>query len=295
MSGGGGSKSTTTAVTQNYSPEEAAQRAQVQEEAKRIYGQTSPSMSSSSYPGAQVIPFSPETKAAQELATQTAEVQRQGAGLMNEGLLYGLNGAMDVQNNPYLQNAISAAIRPVTQEYVDPGGVLSSIRTNAVQAGQFGGVRQGMAEGLAAGRYQQNAFDTAAKMASNAYNTGQETFGRTMALAPQTLQANTIPVNTLSGVGAQGENLSQEQAAYDAAARMWGLNAPWAPLQNYASIVYGGANPSTTSSSEGPASSSGGVRGALGGAASGALMGSQFGPVGAIGGGLLGGIAGLFS
>lgn len=295
MSSGGGSKSTTTAVTQNFSPEEAAQRALVQQEAARIYGQTAPSMTKSSYPGATVVPFSMETKVARDLAEQTAEVQRQGAGLMNEGMLYGLNGAMDVQNNPYLQNAISAAIRPVTQQYVDPGGVLSSIRTNAVNAGQFGGVRQGMAEGIAAGRYTQNAFDTAGKMASDAYNTGQETFGKTLALAPQTMQANMLPVNTLSGLGVQNENLGQEQTAYDAAARMWGLNAPWAPLQNYASIVYGGANPSTTSSSEGPSQSSGGVRGALGGAASGALMGMAVPGVGPLIGGALGGLAGLFS
>lgn len=42
MSGGGGSKSIMMAVTQNYSPEEAAQRALVQQEVARIYGQTAP-------------------------------------------------------------------------------------------------------------------------------------------------------------------------------------------------------------------------------------------------------------
>ncbi len=146
MSGGGGSETTTTATTQNYSPEEAAQRAKVQAEAARIYGATAPTISSASYPGAQVTPFSAETIAAQNLAEQTAGQQQAGVGLMNQGLEYGLNGAMDVANNPYLQSAISAALRPVTQSYVDPGGVLSSIRTNATDAGQFGGIRQGMAE-----------------------------------------------------------------------------------------------------------------------------------------------------
>jgi hypothetical protein len=293
MSGGGGTDSTTTATTQNYSPEEAAQRAKVQGEAARIYNATAPTISSASYPGAQVTPFSAETIAAQNLAVQNAGEQQTGVGLMNQGLNYGLSGAMDVQNNPYLQSAISAALRPVTQSYVDPGGVLSSIRTNATEAGQFGGIRQGMAEGIAAGRYSQNAMDMASGMANDAYKTGQDTFSRTLALAPQTLQAANIPVNTLSGVGSQKENLGQEQANYDANARMWGLNAPWAPLQNYASIVYGGANPSTTSTSEGPAQSSGGVRGALGGAASGALTGMAVPGVGPLIGAGLGGLAGL--
>ena len=90
--------------------------------------------------------------------------------------------------------------------------------------------------------------------------------------------------------------LTQEQANYDANARMWGLNAPWAPLQNYASIVYGGANPSTVSTSDGPSQKSGGgIRGALGGAASGAMMGNTLVPgAGGIVGGILGGLGGLF-
>lgn len=294
MSGGGGSDSTTTATTQNYSPEEAAQRARVQEEASRIYNTSAPGISSSSYPGAQVTPFSPETIAAQNLATQNAGAQQAGVDLMNQGLNYGIAGAMDVQNNPYLQSAISAALRPVTQQYVDPGGVLSSIRTNATDAGQFGGVRQGVAEGIAAGRYTQNAMGIASGMANDAYKTGQDTFTKTMAMAPQTLQAASIPVNTLSGVGAQKENLGQEQAAYNANAQMWGLNAPWAPLQNYASIVYGGANPSTVSTSDGAAPASGGARGGLGGAASGAMMGMAIPGVGPLLGAGLGGLAGLF-
>lgn len=292
MSGGGGSDSTTTATTQNYSPEEAAQRARVQEEASRIYGATAPSISGANYPGAQVTPFSAPTLAAQNLAVQNAGTQQQGFQQTMQGLDYGLNGAMDVQNNPYLQSAITAAIRPVTQQYVDPGGVLSSIRTNATDAGQFGGVRQGMAEGIAAGRYSQNAMDLAGQMANSAYNQGQDTFSRTMALAPQTLGMGSMAPGTLSGVGAQQENLGQEQAAYDANARMWGLNAPWAPLQNYASIVYGGSNPSTLSTSEGPAAQSGGARGALQGAASGAMMGSAVG-MPWLGAGL-GALAGLF-
>lgn len=292
MSGGGGSDSTTTATTQNYSPEEAAQRAKVQEEASRIYGATAPSISGAAYPGAQVQPFSATTIAAQDLAIQNAGTQQQGFQQAMQGFDYGMTGAMDVQNNPYLQSAITAAIRPVTQQYVDPGGVLSSIRTNATDAGQFGGIRQGMAEGIAAGRYSQNAMDLAGTMASSAYDKGQDTFSRTLALAPQTLGLGNQAPSTLSGVGAQQEGLGQEQAAYDANARLWGLNAPWAPLQNYASIVYGGSNPSTLTTSEGAQPQSGGARGALQGAASGAMMGSAVG-MPWLGAGV-GALAGLF-
>lgn len=295
MSGGGksgGGSSTTT--QQNYSPEEAARRAQVMGEAERIYNHTAPSMSSASYPGEQPVPFSTPSIAAQNLAVHQAGQQQIGSHLANQAMEYGLTGAMDVQNNPYLQSAITAALRPMTQQYVDPGGVLSSIRTNATDSGQFGGVRQGVAEGIAAGRYTQNASDMAGKMASAAYDKGQDTFSRTLALAPQTMSLNNMPVSTLSGVGAQQEVVAQEEAAYLANQNMWNLNAPWAPLQNYANIVYGGASPSTTSTSSGEAVKKNRATGALGGAASGAMMGSYFGPwgtaIGGAAGALLGGL-----
>ena len=295
MSGGGGSGGgSSTTTQQNYSPEEAARRAQVMGEAERIYNQTAPSMSSASYPGEQPVPFSVPSVAAQNLGVYQAGQQQIGAHLANQAMEYGLTGAMDVQNNPYLQSAITAALRPTTQQYVDPGGVLSSIRTNATDSGQFGGVRQGVAEGIAAGRYTQNAMDMAGKMASSAYDKGQDTFARTLALAPQTMAMNNLPVSTLSGVGAQQEGVAQEEAAYLANQNMWNLNAPWAPLQNYANIVYGGASPSTTSTSSGEAVKKNRAAGALGGAASGAAMGSTFGPygtaIGAVAGGLLGGL-----
>lgn len=284
--GGGGGSSTNT--TQNYSPEEAARRTQVMDEAKRIYEETAPTISSAAYPGAAVVPFSQHTLAAQQLATRNAEQAQGSIDQINSGVHYGLSGAMDVNNNPYLQHAISAAIRPTTEAYTDAGGVLSQIRTNAGQTGQFGGSRQGVAEGIAAGRYNQTINDTAAKMASAAYDKGQDTFARTLMFAPQALETGMMPVNWLSGVGAQQEGLAMEQAQYAADARLWGLNAPWAPLQNYASIVYGGASPSTTATST--YSGGGNQRNVLGGVAGGAMYGAQFGPWGAVAGGVLGGL-----
>ena len=74
--------------------------------------------------------------------------------------------------------------------------------------------------------------------------------GRQQIEAPQAVEAMNIPVNMLSGVGAQQENLAMERENYAANARNWALNAPWMPLQNYASIVYGGATPSTSTETQ---------------------------------------------
>ena len=262
MSGGGSGGGTTTSTNVNYSPEEAARRTQVMDEASRIYQASAPAISGAAYPGAAVAPFSPETQVAQQLAVQNAASAQDSISQINKGVEYGLNGAMDVNSNPYLQQAIMAAQRTNNQNFSDAGGTMSQIRTGAQNAGQYGGSRQGIAEGIAASRLNQTNADVAASMSSAAYDKGQDTFAKTLMFAPQALEASNTPVNILSGVGAQKENLQQQQNDYAANAAMWGLNAPWTPLQNYANIVYGGATPGTTSTS----SNTGQQRSALGAA-----------------------------
>lgn len=256
----GGGSTTSTSTNINYSPEEAAARARVMNEAQTIYNNTAPSMAGSAYPGAKPVGFSPETQVAQNLAVQNAAAAQDQVNNINQGVNYGLTTAMDVNNNQYLQQAMQAAVRQNNQNFSDAGGTLSQIRTQAGDAGQYGGSRQGIAEGLAASRLAQTNSDVTAKMASDAYDKGQDTFIKTLMFAPQAMEAGMTPVNWLSGVGAQKENLSSELENYNANARTWGLNAPWAPLQNYANIVFGGATPSTSSIS----SASGQQRTALG-------------------------------
>lgn len=246
-SGGGGSS---TSTTQNYSPEEVARRAQVMDEAQRIYTQTAPTISSANYPGAKPVGPSNETSAAQTYASNYAVGPAvQQAANMNNAVQFGLRDVLFPQTNPALAASMDAAIRPITQSYTDSGGVLSKIRDGAIGSGQFGSSRQAIAEGIAAGRYADTIADTTARMANENYQKGLDTFGRTLAFAPQALQAGLMPSNILSGVGAQKEMYDVQQADFDAASRMWELNAPWAPLQNYASIVFGGANPSTVATS----------------------------------------------
>lgn len=261
MGGGGGGDTTSTTV--NYSPEEAARRAQVMDEASRVYGENKSTIANSSYPGAKPVEFSDATKRAQQLAVQNAENAQTSIDQINKGVQYGLTGAMDVKNNPYLQGAIEAATRPIQQQYTDAGGVMSDLRTNATQAGQTGSSRQGIAEGIAAGRMGQAMGDASASIASDAYNKGQDTFARTLMFAPQALEAGMTPVNWLSGVGAQQENLAQDKSNYAANSALWSMNAPWLGLQNLANITFGGSSPGTTSTT----SSGSGERSALGQAA----------------------------
>lgn len=286
---GGGGDTKSTSVTQNYSPEEAARRTQVMDEAMRVYGNTAPQIANSQYPGAAPVPFSPESLAAQSLAVNNAYGAQQGINQMNQGVNYGLSTAMDVDNNPYLAKAVEGAIRPITQSYTDTGGVMSQIRDGGIDAGQFGSSRQGIAEGIAGGRYAQEIGDVSSKMYTDAYDKGQDTFARTLMFAPQALQAGMLPVNWLSSVGGQKEDLAAAQAQYDADAAMWGYNSQWAPLNNMANLIYGGGSSQGTTTATQPGAPSNRLGGAIGGAAMGFSVG---GPWGAVAGGVLGALMG---
>lgn len=246
--GGGGS---TTSTQQLYSPEEAAERAKVMREAERIYGQTAGTIGASGFPGAVPITPSAQTQqGSQMLQNWATGAGAQQSGQLQNALQFGLRDVLNVQNNPALAGAIQGAVRPITQSYVDPGGVMSQIRTGAGQAGQFGSSRQGIAEGIAAGRYANAIGDVSSRMMSDAYGQGLQTFASTLAQAPELMQAQQQPALAMGAAGALEDELAREQAQYEADARMWDLNAEWAPLQNYANIVFGGSNPATQTQSD---------------------------------------------
>lgn len=295
--GSGGGSSTQT--VQQYSPAEAAQRAKVQSEASRLYNETAGNISNSPYPGAQVVPYSGDTLTGQGLA-KTAANTMSGTTIpqLMDATQFGLKDVLDVNSNPYLQSTIAAGIRPITESYTDPNGVLSNIRAESMQnGGQGTSTRQGIAEGVAAGRYANAISDTASKIATDGYGKGLDTFSKIYGLTPQTMQAMTTPAQLYGSVGAQNEALAQAQENYASDSRNWDLNSQWVPLQNWANIVYGGTGPmGSTSTTSGGGNSSNPLMGAVGGALSGYQLGTMggatFGPAGAIGGAILGGLFG---
>lgn len=76
-------------------------------------------------------------------------------------------GIWNPQFNTGTRSAIDAATRPLYDQLTET--VLPNVRGGAITAGGFGGSRQGIAEGLAAGRTQRAAGDTAAKIVEDLY------------------------------------------------------------------------------------------------------------------------------
>jgi hypothetical protein len=245
MSLDGGGSSTNT--TQNYSPEEAAERTKVAQEVRTQYDASKAAIAGQGYAGAVPITPSAATTQGQNIAMGAIPQLQNMAQGVAQAQQFGLSDVLNPASNPGLQGYIDSAIRPITESYVDPGGVMSQIRTGANEAGQVGSSRQGVAEGIAAGRYANAVGDTTAKIVNDAYGQGLDTFGKTLALAPQTMSAQTQPADVASAVGSQQEQYQNLLNQYEAASRDWDLNKNWDLLQNYANMVYGAGGSQSTS------------------------------------------------
>lgn len=248
-----------------------------------------------------------------------------GAG--TAGAQQGMNqllAAGDVQNNPYFQGALSAAIRPVTEQFTEQ--VLPGIRQGAIGAGQMGSSRQGIAEGIASRGYLDTVGDITSQMGSQAYGqglqavqaggqlgagllgaglgaygqagqlgsglfgTGMESIGRGVALAPTAQQAGLTPGQVTEGVGQR--NTADSQAVIDADIARWNYQQqlPYTMMSDYLGILSGAPGGQTSSTMSGGGSNR--LLGGLGGAATGYGLASAlvpgYGWLGALGGGLLG-------
>ena len=279
MSGGGGGGTT---VTKNYSDEESKYREKILGYADQIYNETSGKYKEAGYTGPKPVGPSAETLAGQQAYINAGNKAVAANSDILAAQKYGLTSAMDVNNNPYFQKMLEASMRPYQSALTSN---LQGIGSEAIRAGAYGGGRQGVAESLATEKTAQAMGDTVAKLGSAAYDTGQQTFTKTLALAPQTMQSLSTGGNMLSAAGAQQESYAQDQEDYAANQRMWELNSDWAPLQNFANLVYGGGSSQATSTTS--AAPKNRLGGALGGAATGAAIA---GPWGAAAGAVLGAV-----
>lgn len=241
------------------------------------------------YPGSTVAGFDPSQTAGQEMALRAAGAQ---GGLANDAAAresFLLSDAIwKPSNNPALAGAVDAATRPITNAYERK--ILPGIRGEAVTTGNFGGSRQGVAEGLAAGETSQAIGDTSAKLVNAAYDTNMNAQLKALGLLPTVQTAQTAPAVTTSGVGDVRQALNQAQLNADITGYNYDQMAPFLKSKEIMSLLLGIPGGSTVSTGNSPKSNP--WTSALGGAASGAALGSAIMPgigtgIGAAGGALL--------
>ena len=111
-------------------------------------------------------------------------------------------GGFDPQTDQLLQAAISAAINPVITDFNQQ--VLPGLSDQAIASGQFGGTRQGIAQGLAADALLRNAGNIGATLSNDAAQQARQ-LASNESIAGAQLQSN----EALAGLGAQSGLLGQ--------------------------------------------------------------------------------------
>jgi len=206
-----------------------------------------------SLPGAAgVAGFDPAQTAGQQAVLGSTGAQSGivgGAGDANQFLTSG--AALDPRTNPGLAGTIDASVRPIYQNLTE--SVLPAIRGQAAvgasgPSANYGGSRQGIAEGLAARGASTAAGDVAQKTAFGGYQTGLDAMLRAIGLAPSTAGAQTIPGLTQSAVGAERQGMEQKLLSAEQQAGQFAWMLPFIrgqALTGAAAGTGGGTNIST--------------------------------------------------
>ena len=275
--GGGGSSKSTTSTKVEIPPEFQPY----------LYGSSGVLPAAQSlYKSGQLSPVptkSATTTTAQNMALDTAN-QLQNTWLPQFQSLYNdMSNQQQLSGSRQLTNAMNAASSDLKSQYANVTN--QAIEDAALSSGQFGGSRQGIAEGLAKSELDKNILNTNAQLqygalAQDVQNTlaGQQLAGSYSATLADLMQA---PTTLYSQVG-------NAQDAYADAVKA----APAANLTNYSEIIRSmlpGTNSATTTSGGGTSR----TKSVLGGAASGAAIGSMIPGIGTAIGAGIGGLAGL--
>lgn len=116
-----------------------------------------------------------------------------------------LTGDVNAYMNPYIQNVEQAALNNMQQGFA---GTLNQIGDRAINAGAFGGSRQGVAEGAAAAEAARQYGDFSAQLRAQGYQNAQGMMTNDMNRNLQGEQLN------LQAAGMQGDLAQTGQAAY---------------------------------------------------------------------------------
>lgn len=191
------------------------------------------------YQGDTVADFTNPQVQGQNMALQAAGAQGNLANSAADTANYWTSGNVwDPQNNPALQGAIDASVRPITENFQEK--VLPGIRGEAIQAGQqFGGSRRGVAEGIASREYGRNVGDAASKVVQGAYQTNVDAQLKALGMIPQIQGAQVAPAVTTSGVGDVQQQQQQRETDADVSNFNYDQMAPFLQSKEILSLLQG--------------------------------------------------------
>jgi hypothetical protein len=269
------------------------------------------------YPGQMYVSPSEQTLAGlsqqEQLATQASPVLQQAQQAYGSGLsgLGQTAGGGFLNANPYQQQMMEAATRPLTQQFSNQ--VLPGIASLYSKSGRYGSGAMSNALGQSTEAYGRALGDITGTLAGQQYQAErglqqQAQFGQAQlaAQAPSMYAQQFLPSQTLMDVGAQREAIAAQPLQEQMQRFSYSQQLPYQQLAGYLSSVYGSPMAQYGTQTQTQNAPTNRAIGVLGGAGLGGLLGyglSQAAPstfggmggyaapaIGALGGGLLGGL-----
>jgi len=154
--------------------------------------------------------------------------------------------APDVANNPYIGGVADTITDRLNRNFSE--NLMPGIQGGATMAGQSGGSRQGVAEGIAARGTQEALGSSLNQLYGDAYGRGLQAQSAAMGMAPQMAQLGMMPGQVQQQVG--GQMRAEDQMGIDEAVARHDFEQqePWQRLGQYNALLGGGQGYGSTTS-----------------------------------------------
>jgi len=205
------------------------------------------------YPGETVAPMSGYTRGSLNAMASRAAT---GSPLMRSAqdqLNKTISGEYLSAGNPYFQQAVDAAARPIREAF--SGEVMPGIDSNFSAAGRYGSGMQQEAYNDANTALGRQISDMASQMAYQNYAAERDNQMRGMMFAPEMASQDYKDISMLGLAGAGFDQYNQQQIDAEKARYDYNANKDMQWLQNYVGMLGGAPPPTQTNSAKTPAPS----------------------------------------
>lgn len=160
--------------------------------------------------GSSVAGFNPLQTQAQGMALGAAGNQAGTAADATGAHSFLTTGAaLNPDSNPGLRGAIDYAVAPIQRNLTE--STLPQLRSESVGAGQMGGSRGEIAQGIASRGASEAEAGVSSQMASRNYENALDQMTRAIGLTPSVEASQLAPASTVGAVGDVNQNLDQQR------------------------------------------------------------------------------------
>lgn len=190
------------------------------------------------YPNSTVVPFSSQTEQGLQMQEARALAGSPVTGAAQTQMQDTLQGSYLDAGNPYFQQAVAAATRPMTESFQQD--ILPGIASSFSGSGRYGSGAQANMTNRAASELSRNIGDVSGSMAAAMYN--QERNRQMLAgqLAPGLAQMDYADIGQLKQAGAEREGMAGADLQEQISRFNQEQQAPKDALANYMALIKGG-------------------------------------------------------